>query len=296
MGRDCIITNHMPSGAIKSSKGSKGSKVVEVSAVGAGHHEDVLAALRFTPPRQTNSTDGGEACLARAYVMPGRSALRVAFPSCRIVKVRGQTVHARAPREALDLLMSLDERVIEVAKNSVDAWFLHRMDPDLVEEYYRGNSATDIRHGIVARFVVEGTCKLEVGAAVDLTMQFHGVQFRRQYFTATWKLVSSVPAVDPQHAVTTDRFVFRGSDDGGASDQEGDDPDAEDEDEDGPNAEECAEMRQALMARLLDAENVHMDALDRVREMVHALEASPITDIRTLEEVERLLGVFFSRE
>jgi hypothetical protein len=185
--------------------------------------------------------------------------------------------------------MALDERVIEVAKNSVDAWFLHRMDPDLVEEYYRGNSATDIRHGIVARFVVEGTCKLEVGGAVDLTMQFHGVQFRRQYFTATWKLVSSVPAADPHHKVADDRFVF----DGSASDAE----DAEDaEDEDGPNADECAEMRQGLMARLLDAENVHLDALDRVREMVHALEASSITDIRTLEEVERLLGVFFSRE
>ena len=268
---------------------SNKTKVVDVVA-GTGPHDDVLAAVRFTPPRQSSSTNGGEACLARAYVMPARCALRIAFPGCRIVKVRGQTVHARAPREALDLLMSLDERVIEVAKNSVDAWFLHRMDPDLVEEYYRGNSATDIRHGIVARFVVEGTCKLEVGATVDLVMQFHGVQFRRQYFTATWKLVSSVTAEDPTQTVISDNFCL------GASEPEDTERDADDADEDGPNAEECAEMRQALMARLLDAENMHMDALDRVHEMVHALESSCITDIRTLEEVERLLGVFFSRE
>jgi hypothetical protein len=268
---------------------SSNSKVFEVvvSHEDRSRSEAAMAALRFTPPRQLNAAanGGGEACLARAYVMPGRMALRLTFPACRVVKVRGQTLHVRTSRTALDLLMMLDERVTEVAKSSVDAWFLHRMDPDLVEEYYRGNSAIDSRHGIVARFVVDAQLQQQLDdAPLDLTMQFHGVQFRRQYFTAVWKLIKAVPAA-PSSALGDDDF-FRGDADR-----------TDDEDEEvGPNAEECAEMRQALMARLLEEESVRIDALERVQELVRVLEASPVSDVRTLEDVERLLGVFFSRE
>lgn len=282
-----------------SMSGAAAAKVVDivVSAVEKQRGEEAMGALRFTPPRQLNNpSTGGEACLARAYVMPGRSSLRLTFPSCRIVKTRGNTLHVRTSRAALDLLMTLDERIIEVAKNSVDAWFLHRMDPDLVEEYYRGNSATDIKHGIVARFVVDAaelSSQCTVGCPLDLTMQFHGVQFRRQYFTAVWKLIQATPAVaGPASAHLSDDFFSGGDPD----EQDGADDDDDDDYGVGPNAEECAEMRQSLMGRLLEQESTHADALEQVREMVRVLEASPIDDIRTLEDVERLLGVFFSRE
>ena len=264
-----------------SSSSTKAPKTVEYTVgPGVGPVDAKFDALRFLPPRE-QSESSGEACIAKAYMMPGKAALRVKLIGCQVTGIResrknAPTVLARASKATIALLMSLDEHVLSIVKTNVDAWFLHRMHADLVEEYYRGNTATHIKHGVLGRFVLDGerTAVVTDGAIVDLHMQFVGIQFRRQYFTPVWKVLSAEPS-DAKATPTS----FEDAEDG-----------EEYDDDLGPMIEECAEMRQALMAHLLRQEREHEDRLDKLREMIVALSASGLGDLNTLEDIQRRLA------
>jgi hypothetical protein len=261
------------------------TKCVEIS-VGPGkpHVDTDFDALRFAPPRDVG--ESGEACVARAYMMPGRSALRVNIAGCEVVKVRESrkntpTVIASTCKSALAMLMALDEHILGIAKANIDAWFLHKMNADLVEEYYRGNSATDLKRGVLARFVLEGKLASSVqdGRSVDMTLQLIGVQFRRQYFTPMWKLVSATPSVVVAPSAKNAKCRFLDADDDEGCDEEGGD-------DDGPSMEECVDLRETLMAQLFRMESQCEERMKNIRELVCMLEASALDDMRTLEECE----------
>ena len=262
------------------------AKCVEI-AVGPGkpHADNDFNALRFAPPKDVG--ESGEACVARAYMMPGRSALRVKIEGCEVVKVResrknAPTVIASACKTALAMLMALDEHILGIAKANIDAWFLHKMNADLVEEYYRGNSATDLKRGVLARFVLEGklASSVQEGHAVDLTLQLIGVQFRRQYFTPVWKLVAATPSTSLLVSKANCCFVEESDEERGAGDEE----------DDGPCMEECASLRQTLMEQLLTMEGQCEERINHVRSLINKLDASALNDIHTLEECELCLS------
>ena len=308
---------------------------------GEGRLDDVdLSLLRFSAPKETagGGGAGGEAedgkkpagggsersCTARAFLLPGKGALKVAFRGASIARV----THARrdahtvfvevaegagkrrgAPQQTHTrmhaFLATLDARVLEVAKANVTAWFSHRMNDDLVEEYYRGG-LTGGGGGLLARFVVSGAPELPeplaAGACVDVTMQLVGLQFRSQYFTCVWK-VAAVRAADPPPAPPLRRasedggfFLLDDDEDDGGGEADGDDDSDLDEASLGPTAEVCAEMRQALASRLAAAEQAWADqaaaASGRVaaaRAAADRLEAAPLSDLATLAELEEAL-------
>ena len=262
---------------------------MSVEKHGKGGFAEVFDAIRFAPPKEDG--ESSDACVAKAYVMPGRAALRVALRGCKVVRVRESrknvpTVHFLCGRHELEMLMALDERVVAIAKTSIDAWFMHKMNPDLVEEYYRGNTETDIKHGIVARIVIDGKLAKRMASPsetpVDVTLRLVGVQFRRQFFTPVWKIVSAEPSSIKSVSCHPSFLV---------DDQvDGDDITGEDEQDDaGPTQDECLEMRQTLMATLIAREGKVEDDLNKVRHLIQRLYRSTICDIQTLESVSDAL-------
>jgi hypothetical protein len=241
-----------------------------------------MGGLRFAPPR----SDTDEECLAKAFIMPGKTPLRLRVRGCLVTKVaesrkNSPTMFVRASggSSLTAYAMALDDHVVQVAKTNIDAWFLHKMNADLVEEYYRGSTATDSTHGVVGRFVLSGRLPetLAVGASYDLTLHLVGVQFRRQYFTAVWTLL----AHDAVEADQAPPAFFESSEE---------EDDEEDDDYAGPaGEEECAELRQAVTARLLAAECAQEERLHAVRDLIRVLDAAPLRDLRTLADVEERL-------
>jgi hypothetical protein len=275
-------------------------KITEIVAGATVSPADAnFSAVRFIPPGERTKDGQGQTCLVKAVVIPGKGELRINMLGCEMVGVResrknAPTLLAKAPKQALALLMQLDEHVLQVAKANIDTWFLHAMHGDLVEEYYRGATDTHIKHGVMARFVIEGALDTDVdlatsGNLVDLQLRFVGVKFRRQHFTPVWKLIAATPS-SPQASACA--FV---SED-------------EEEEEVGPSHEEYSEMRQALMARLISLESEQESRVDHVRAMISALDASPCYDLHTLDETtsrlddmleqwkEDCYAAFFSRQ
>lgn len=258
---------------------------------------DILSRVRFAAPRPC-AADTGDVCMARAYLMPARTAFRIRVRSCGIVKtcesrkncytLYVKTSERRSRSSLTHFLMSLDARVIEVAKANVDAWFKHNMNADLIEEYYKGNTTPIIDHGVAARFAVDGrlppSIKQLVGPSTagcaDLHLQLVGVQFRRQYFTCIWKVISCDPSPTAAAALLVNNCLL-------TSDDEDADQDADRElgDEFGPTPDEYADMRACLMDRLLALERDTSNTLNRVQELICILDTSPHMDCNTLAHV-----------
>jgi hypothetical protein len=273
----------------------------------------VFAAMRFSTPRVlggvADAAAADAACVARAYVMPGRSPLRLRIAGCQVVKVTESrknccTLYLRPVGEASKkpkhqtltrFLMGLDARVLEVAKANVDAWFQHSMNADLIEEYYRGNTSTLLDHGVVARVVVDGRLPQEVlshGKVLDLRVQLVGVQFRRQYFTCIWKLTSA--DVLPPRSAHVMPFLIGSDDEDTCSDFGDDDVDGELEEESGPTPDEYLEMRAGLRERLHALQREYARTLGALESLAQRLDSSAHMDFATLTQVSDSLDALLS--
>ena len=266
-----------------------------------------LQLLRFTAPKDAEDRGDSKVCTARAFLLPGKGSLRIRLTSVPVTKV----THSRRDAHTLSVsvgqggelqsfLLALDARVLEVAQASTDAWFMSKMNADLVEEYYRGCSAAQLGHGSVGRFVVDGAPELPTaiaaGASVDVLLQLVGLQFRPQYFTCVWKVVRAAAAnaqVQPAEEAhpppktgpkRQPSFAFSndGDGEGDASDDDGCTA--------GPTAEERAELRQGLMTKLMSLESYELDRIDALREMIRALDAASIDDLGVLGDVDTRLS------
>jgi hypothetical protein len=192
--------------------------------------------LRFNTPKSakdSESRDGGEVskvCVAAAVVAPGAGTLSLLLRGCQVVKVvRGRhSAHTLYVRDVdrsgvTEFIAALDAHVLTVAKASTEPWFAHRLDEDLVEEYYRNSLTTLHGHGTVARFLMDdgkGTETLcaavaealgdvgddeDHGAAaaasgIDVELRLAGIQFRPQTFACMWtvkKAKRAMPAAEP---------------------------------------------------------------------------------------------------
>jgi hypothetical protein len=271
-------------------------------------------SLRFSPPKDADDRGDSKVCTARAYlvnpgVKGGKTSLRLSLHGADLVRLS----HSRQDAHTLvfsqpvvdggsalvRFMFALDARVLDVARTSTDAWFLHKMNADLVEEYYRGSvSAAVDRH--LVRFVVDSSSippALAPGTRVDATLQLVGLQFRPQYFTCTWKVLSATPeiqdpdppqqqpnaaaaAVAPLAAVP--RFV--------EEETKVEDVDDDDDGYVGPDAEQRVELRRELMDRLMRLERDEQDRIDALRDMIRVLDtAEPGKDLDVIADMyERL--------
>ena len=215
--------------------------------------------------------------------------------------------------------------MLQVAQSNTDVWFMHKMNADLVEEYYRGCSGP--AGGTQGRFVLAAeslppdfllACA-DGGSPprLDLQLQLVGLQFRPQYFTCVWKLASArlsptplpTPPVEPARGTDDDLGVPVLSDKKAASkkqkpappvqmplfrDDDDDDDDDDDEDSDdeiGPSAEERAELRNALKSKLLMLESDELGRIEALRVMIRRLEGSSMNDLGVIGDIEEMLSL-----
>lgn len=269
---------------------------------GAGGARRQIECLRIAPPREIS--DGSDVCLARAYVVPARVGMRVRIRCCKIARVTDSrknttTIFLRGHKEARRFMMDMDARITDITKNNIDAWFMHKISPDLVDEYYRSSTTADHLGVIVRAVIVDGTNKLSAisgafdgGASVDLHMQLLGVQFRRQYFAPVWRLLGAEVSKEQPPPVRRKRQpAFNDGPLFSEDEEDGDDDADEDVDDDAaaPCAEECAELRQQLVSRLINEMSQADEHAHNMRELIDRIESSAIDDIATLDAVSDAL-------
>ena len=285
--------------------------------------------IRFTAPKDAEDRGDSKVCTARAYVLPGKGALRISVVNATVEKLTHSrrdahtlfvcNADARGRRDDFAAFMrQLDVRVLEVAQGNTDAWFMHKMNADLVEEYYRGCAAAT-----ASRFVLqtealqpELLAPRPPGATFDMQLQLVGLQFRPQYFTCVWKVASvraSPPSEEteeeqdrPDEDDDEDEDAFAVSPRPARRDrrhtpmfvmdpEEGDDAYENDDDDDdgfGPTAEERAEIRQGLMSRLMRLESDQQGRVEALRGMIRAIDSAPAEDLGVLGSVEEQLQVW----
>ena len=293
--------------------GAAGNVLAELGRASALADID-FSQLRFSAPKDAEDNGDSKVCIAKAFLLPGKGSLKVRL-TAPVVKVThsrrdAHTIAVSTSASGLQaFLLALDARVLEVAQVSTDAWFMSKMNADLIEEYYRGCTAVQHGHGTVGRFVVDGAPELpaaiEAGASVDVVFQLVGLQFRPQYFTCVWKVVKAssadlppaalqslppapeevvVPKKKQQQKQQQPVFVPPTTDD----DEE--DFAGSDDDDAGPTAEERAELRQALMSKLMSLESFEQERIDQLREMIRRLDATSIDDLGMFGEIDDLFS------
>lgn len=293
-----------------------------------------LSQLRFAFPKDSSTSE--KACTSRAYMLPGKGAFRIALMSATVDRVtharqdfhtlfvrmpplafsspatttgksKGKSnsnskIRSKDPSDLKKFADALDLRVLEVAKANISDWFKRAMNGDLVEEYYRGSTTT----APAVRFVLAGATlpdALEEGKIVDAVLQLVSLEFRTQYFTCVWKVVSASPAVSPSNEEeeeddddeTHDAGRLVGGGFGFFPDDE-EDPtygDEEDEDEDaggGPLSEDRKEIREALVARLSTLEAAWASQAEAARAKADRFKAA-ITTLATEDDLAALASV-----
>ena len=259
--------------------------------------------LKFLTPKKI-STASDQSCIARAVIGANRSALQLALKGATVDRVThtradfhtlfvrmpvGPTVREKKGRACSQVVTggdlkkftdSLDLHVTDVAKGKVDEWFNRSMSGDLVEEYYRGSTTSTPS----LRFVISGNLSelsLVHGSSVNITVQLVGVQFRSQYFTCVWKIVSLEDATKENE--NENGFGFFPEDD--------EDPE-EDLDDAYPTEEERIELVRAESMRLSiladewqsAAEELHVaftnavENAQRIRDAIHKLSIADASE------------------
>lgn len=269
-----------------------------------------FSQLRFSAPKDAEDRGDSKVCVSRAFLLPGKSSLKVRLTRATVSRV----THSRKDAHTVSVsiaqggelqafLLALDARALEVAQANVDAWFMSKMNADLVEEYYRGCSGAQFGQGSVGRFVIDGTPELpaafsEPGAAADVLLQLVGLQFRPQYFTCVWKVVKATAAPEPEPEeeeevgalrMKTNRFAFAFAESDDEEDGRGGGYESDDGISGGPTAEERLALRQELLAKLTSLESYERERIDALREMIAMLDAASIDDLGVIGEVDTRL-------
>lgn len=152
-------------------------------------------SVDFREPKKTSS----DSFLCPALYGPDVLQLRI--PNAKIVRViagKGSaTILLKVSSRVVKMLMEFDERCLSAALNNTDSWFMHKMNPALIEDFFKGSTEVNTKgQGIVARFKLacaEGDIlpNLNVDAAYDIALRLSGLQFRKQNFCALWKLTQA---------------------------------------------------------------------------------------------------------
>ncbi|GAX85670.1 hypothetical protein CEUSTIGMA_g13085.t1 [Chlamydomonas eustigma] len=212
----------------------------------------------------------GDECIARAHWMPGKMFMRMDIEQCAVLKAgRGrsnvlQTLTIRMPHGSdLETTMSrIDDRVVCVVKENVGVWFQQRMNPELVEEYYRpctGPRST----AIIAASCDDAGSVLRPGT-YNLGLVLVGVQFWPQTFYCVWKIASAERANDEDATDATD---------------------ATEDDDEGPPAYELSSIRAELQERVDGLRENHAARLRQLESLQSRLIAPGAMGADTIESV-----------
>lgn len=157
--------------------------------------------LRFSTPR--SRWGDSKLCLAKARGNGGQQqsqSIRVVLRGATVAKVGH--VHNSVRTIVLsdiagdfgDFLLQLDAHAVDVTKRQMEAWFMHKMDDETIDDYYRECATSMLGFGSVARFFVDASTDVSALAAaastadrVDLEFRLEGLLFRSQLFAMLWK-------------------------------------------------------------------------------------------------------------
>lgn len=254
----------------------------------------VVNQLRFVDPKNLDT----ETFLCRAYLGTGKHNLKICLKNVVIAKSSESrknvhTLYIRPQsKKVVRFFSDFDAHVVQATQKSSADWFSVDMNPSLVEEYYKGSCAVR-NDGTHIRTVIEGAIPKSIDPSdthcpVNIELSLVGIQFRRQYFTAVWKIASASKATPTMSCLFGD-------------DEEDDDPvdsdndeDNDDGKEDGPPYEERIEIRSELLERLRKEVAHRSTDISRLQSILEDLESSSLTDIRRLDEcveaAEDILG------
>jgi hypothetical protein len=178
--------------------------------------------LRFSAPKSAPGS-AHDVCVSKAYLKVGggsssahapalkRQSLRLVLRDATLSKLSPthQDVRTLVVSEVgslTDFMLQLDAHVLTVAKANMEQWFMHRLDDDTVEDYYRECATTILGHGTVARFIIDARVDLDegwvdelsaavcTGDPIDVELKLVGLLFRPQFFTCVWAMAPPAPA------------------------------------------------------------------------------------------------------
>jgi Family of unknown function (DUF5871) len=168
---------------------AEGARALDVSAIG------------FREPKKVSS----DAFVCTGFVAPNGDGLQLRVSEASVLRVTASkssaTIIVKVPKFATRLLAALDEHSVSEAMRNTDAWFMHKMSPTLIEDFYKPSTEVNSKGqgGIAARFklVLSDTDiipNLSSEVTYDMTIRLSGLQFRKQNFCLVWKLVQAKPA------------------------------------------------------------------------------------------------------
>lgn len=258
-------------------------RLVADSADEGGCGVDLSRALSFDNPVEAG--DGGDGRVFLATVSSKFSIKLDTVEVTRIARSRRNmyTLLAHVTDPVASFLARLDQHVVSVVKSNVRTWFEHSMNKNLVDEYYRRTSEVGNHGRISGRFVLLSDVPppetLEVSSGARLNLQLVGLQFRQQYFTCVWQLISH-RALSGRRRIPAFTQAYSFEDDMEQQDNEDEDI--------GPSAEERHTICTSLMSRLEELERACQMRLDNARDMIATLAAGS-NDLGVVADIEARL-------
>jgi hypothetical protein len=190
---------------------------------------------------------------ARMSTIAGARGETIHVPLARVTVIQlGQssgfaTLLATVDKASLALLAHLDGHALAAVKQHASKWFMHPISDASVDDYFRGSTsavvAADGSPLVASRFKIltvsdELTPALREGKTYALNLRLRGLLFKKQHFSAVWRLAAAREVAPPAPPRASPLF----QDDGAESD----DADADD----AINEADAAAVRDGLLEEL----------------------------------------------
>lgn len=217
-----------------------------------------IARLKFNPPEEnallssrTNPTAVAE-CKDKYYLK--MSGVSVAQQK----QVGGSKIYYIHEHDDMCLVLQhLDSLIIQAINANAKSWFPgRRVEYERIEEDYR--KSIEFKNSLLGKFVIYGEESSTDCKNVDIVFELYGIMFRRQNYSAIWKVVSVQK--------TTDEFNKYLIDD------EQENINESESEEDLVPLDVCKEMRCNVMSKL--------DSINhKIQEKIKECQTAPLNDI-----------------
>lgn len=221
-----------------------------------------IARLRFNPPEEnailstrTNPTAVAE-CKERYQLK--MTGVTIAHQK----QIGGSKICYVHERDDMCIVLQhVDSLIVQAINANAKSWFPgRRVEYERIEEDYR--KSIEFQNSLLGKFMIYGDDGniSEINKNVDIVFELYGILFRRQNYSAIWKVVSVHKTVD-----VFNKYMIVD-----------DEVEESDTDEDIVPLEVCKEMRQSVLSKL-DTIN------SRIQAKIKECATAPLDDINTTE-------------
>lgn len=141
----------------------------------------------------TSSVDTLTICKARKkegfYVCPVKGTFTIVFERSHILAIKetSSTLILKCKNKTMTRYMDdLNNKILDIVKNSTSTWFNSRIDDDLIDEYFISTLQYDKRQGETIRLKIKNIDEIEEAKDIDsdvmIVLAFKGLKFYKQKF------------------------------------------------------------------------------------------------------------------